>query len=163
MKLDTRNPFAVWGFEQEVYTTADNITAGYQNPVAADETKYNTVAEMPNVELNNQASFFTNNENMSPVQIQNYALHMDNELQPEYNSNEELHYYGIQADDLKKNESSVVEEENTEEKEEETTTGTVTGQPGTGDPFAGGGFGDNTVIIPNGTGDPVIEEELPEV
>ena len=109
MKLDKRNPFAVWGFEQEVYTTADDITAGYQNPVAADETKYNTVAEMPNVELDNQASFFTNNENMSPVQIQNYALHMDNELQPEYHSAEELHYYGIQADDLKKYETEVID------------------------------------------------------
>lgn len=160
MKLDKRNPFAVWGFEQEVYTTEDNITAGYQNPVAADETKYNTVAEMPNIELNNQASFFTNNENMSPVQIQNYALHMDNELQPEYNSNEELHYYGIQADDLKKNESSVVEEET---EEEETTTGTVTGEPGTGNPFDDGGFGDNTVIIPNVGGDSITEEEIPEV
>ena len=45
---------------------------------------------------------------MSPVQIQNYALHMDNELQPEYNSNEELHYYGIQADDLKKYETEEI-------------------------------------------------------
>lgn len=161
MELDKRNPFASWGFEQEVYTTEDNIEAGYQNPVAADETKYNTVAEMPNANLNNQSSFFTNNENMNPVQIQNYALHMDNELQPEYHSAEELHYYGIQADDLKKNETNVVEEENTEEKEEETTTGTITGQPGTGNPFEGGGFGDNTVIIPGVTGEPATEEDIP--
>ena len=153
MELDKRNPFASWGFEQEVYTTEDNIEAGYQNPVAADETKYNTVAEMPNANLNNQSSFFTNNENMNPVQIQNYALHMDNELQPEYHSAEELHYYGIQAVDLKKYETTVVEDE--------TTTGTITGQPGTGNPFEGGNFGDNTVIIPGVTGEPATEEDIP--
>jgi hypothetical protein len=132
MELDKRNPFASWGFEQEVYTTLDNIEAGYQNPIAADETNYNTVAEGPVDENGNklpfdgQATFFTNNENMSPVAIQNYALGFNNNIQPEYNSNEELHYYGIQADDLKKYETEVIdneeETENTPVNETEPTT-----------------------------------------
>lgn len=147
MELDKRNPFASWGFEQEVYTTEDNIEAGYQNPVAADETKYNTVAEMPNANLNNQSSFFTNNENMNPVQIQNYALHMDNELQPEYNSTEELHYYGIQADDLKKYETVVVD--NKSESDE--------GITGSGDSMTEEDEIQETVITGPVTGEPVVE------
>lgn len=124
MELDKRNPFASWGFEQEVYTTEDNIKAGYQNPLATEETRYNTVEEGPvdkdgnKLPFDSKATFFTNNENMSPVAIQNYALGFDATLQPEYHSAEELHYYGIQADDLKKYET--VEEE--VEEETETTT-----------------------------------------
>lgn len=123
MELDKRNPFASWGFEQEVYTTNDNIEAGYQNPIAAEETNYNTVAEGTQLSFDSKAVFFTNNENMSPVAIQNYALGFDNNKQPEYNSNEELHYYGIQADDLKKYETEVIDNE------EETETTTVNETP----------------------------------
>ena len=124
MELDKRNPFASWGFEQEVYTTEDNIEAGYQNPLATEESRYNTVEE-GKLPLDAKTSFFTNNENMSPVAIQNYALGFDVKLQPEYNSTEELHYYGIQADDLKKYETEVIDNV----KETETTTVNQTETP----------------------------------
>ena len=67
---------------------------------------YNTVAEPMSAEdyseqHTDQASFFTNNENMLPTELQNKAYGENNELQREYPAGEPLNYYGNEADDLK--------------------------------------------------------------
>ena len=114
MKLDTRNPFAAWGFEEEKY--AVNVPAGddsginefeekgFINETVVDEA-YNTVAEPISTEdyskqHSDQASFFTNNENMLPTSLANKAYGEDQTLQREYPAGEPLNYYGNEADDL---------------------------------------------------------------
>ena len=47
-----------------------------------------------------QASFFTNNENMLPTALETKAYGDDQELQREYPAGEPLNYYGNEADDL---------------------------------------------------------------
>ena len=114
MKLDTRNPFASWGFEEEKY--AVNVAAGDDSGINKLEEKgfinetvvddaYNTVAEPISAEdyseqHTDQMSFFTNNENMLPTALQNKAYGDDNSLQREYPAGEPLNYYGNEADDL---------------------------------------------------------------
>lgn len=113
MKLDTRNPFAAWGFEEEKY--AVNVAAGddtvnelegkgFINETVVDNA-YNTVAEPISAasyseQHTDQDSFFTNNENMLPTELQNKAYGENNELQREYPAGEPLNYYGNEADDL---------------------------------------------------------------
>ena len=114
MKLDKRNPFAAWGFEEEKY--AVNVAAGddsgineleekgFVNETVVDDA-YNTVAEPISAEKyseqhTEQMSFFTNNENMLPTELQNKAYGDDNALQREYPAGEPLNYYGNEADDL---------------------------------------------------------------
>ena len=116
MKLDTRNPFAAWGFEQEVYgVEADEANGiieyveednkGFVNETVVDDA-YNVVAE-PVTEFQTvnedqeQMSFFTNNENMLPTSLANKAYGEDQTLQREYPAGESLNYYGNEADDLK--------------------------------------------------------------
>ena len=115
MKLDTRNPFASWGFEEEKY--AANVAEGddsginklnengFINETVVDEA-YNKVAEPMTAEKyseqhTDQMSFFTNNENMLPTELQNKAYSNNKELQREYPAGESLNYYGNEADDLK--------------------------------------------------------------
>ena len=115
MKLDTRNPFAAWGFEEEKY--AVNVAAGddsgineleengFVNETVVDDA-YNTVAEPMSAEdyseqHTDQMSFFTNNENMLPTELQNKAYGDNKDLQREYPAGEPLNYYGNEADDLK--------------------------------------------------------------
>ncbi len=112
MKLDTRNPFAAWGFEQEVYGVQADEEAGivkleekgFINETVVDDA-YNTVAEPMSAEdyseqHTDQASFFTNNENMLPTALETKAYGDDNALQREYPAGEPLNYYGNEADDL---------------------------------------------------------------
>ena len=82
MKLDTRNPFAAWGFEEERYAvnvaegdeTVNKLEEnGFINETVVDEA-YNKVAEPISAEAyseqhTDQASFFTNNENMLPTSL----------------------------------------------------------------------------------------------
>jgi outer membrane biosynthesis protein TonB len=115
MKLDTRNPFASWGFEEEKY--AANVAEGddsginklegngFINETVIDEA-YNKVAEPMTADKyseqhTDQMSFFTNNENMLPTELQNKAYGNNQELQREYPAGESLNYYGNEADDLK--------------------------------------------------------------
>lgn len=114
MKLDTRNPFAAWGFEEEKY--AVNVAAGDDSGINELEEKgfinetvvdnaYNEVAEPISAEEyseqhSDQASFFTNNENMLPTELQNKAYGYNKELQRDYPAGESLNYYGNEADDL---------------------------------------------------------------
>ena len=115
MKLDTRNPFAAWGFEQEVYgVQADEDNGileytddvkGFVNETVVDDA-YNKVAEPMSVEdyseqHTDQMSFFTNNENMLPSALETKAYGDKQELQREYPAGEPLNYYGNEADDLK--------------------------------------------------------------
>jgi hypothetical protein len=114
MRLDTRNPFAAWGFEEEKY--AVNVAEGddsgivkleekgFINETVVDEA-YNKVAEPISAEdyskqHSDQASFFTNNENMLPTSLANKAYGDDQTLQREYPAGEPLNYYGNEADDL---------------------------------------------------------------
>ena len=115
MKLDTRNPFAAWGFEQEVY--AVNVATGDDSGIVKLEEKgfinetvvedaYNKVAEPISAaeyseQHSDQASFFTNNENMLPTALETKAYGDNQELQREYPAGESLNYYGNEADDLK--------------------------------------------------------------
>ena len=114
MKLDTRNPFAAWGFEQEVYgVQADENNGileytddvkGFVNETVVDDA-YNKVAEPMNAEdyskqHTDQMSFFTNNENMLPSALETKAYGDKQELQREYPAGEPLNYYGNEADDL---------------------------------------------------------------
>jgi hypothetical protein len=114
MKLDTRNPFAAWGFEQEVYgVQADEDNGileytddvkGFVNETVVDDA-YNKVAEPMNAEdyseqHTGQMSFFTNNENMLPSALETKAYGEKQELQREYPAGEPLNYYGNEADDL---------------------------------------------------------------
>ena len=114
MKLDTRNPFAAWGFEEEKY--AVNVPAGDESGINEFEEKgfinetvvddaYNTVAEPMSADdyseqHSDQMSFFTNNENMLPTALETKAYGEDNALQREYPAGEPLNYYGNEADDL---------------------------------------------------------------
>jgi hypothetical protein len=118
MKLDKRNPFAAWGHEEQKYVVLKGENSElpetgvkftekqYVNIITNEEKAYNTVAvcavdkDGKKLPLDIMTTFFTNNENMSPVELQNYALGFNNELQPTYNSNEELHYYGIASMEL---------------------------------------------------------------
>lgn len=115
MKLDNRNPFAAWGFEEEKYGVevdeANGINEytedvkGFVNETVVDEA-YNKVAEPISAEdyseqHTDQMSFFTNNENMLPTSLANKAYGNDQELQREYPAGEPLNYYGNEADDLK--------------------------------------------------------------
>lgn len=115
MKLDTRNPFAAWGFEEERY--AVNVAQGddsgineleekgFENETVVDKA-YNKVAEPISAgeyseQHSDQDSFFTNNENMLPTSLANKAYGDDQTLQREYPAGESLNYYGNEADDLK--------------------------------------------------------------
>lgn len=114
MNLDTRNPFAAWGFEEEKY--AVNVAAGDDSGINKLEEKgfinetvvdgaYNKVAEPISADAyseqhTDKASFFTNNENMLPTSLANKAYGEDQELQREYPAGESLNYYGNEADDL---------------------------------------------------------------
>jgi hypothetical protein len=115
MKLDNRNPFAAWGFEEEKYGVAvdeangineyTEDVKGFVNETVVDEA-YNKVAEPISAEEyseqhTDQMSFFTNNENMLPTSLANKAYGNDQELQREYPAGESLNYYGNEADDLK--------------------------------------------------------------
>ena len=124
MKLDKRNPFAAWGHEEQKYVVLNSENSElpengveftekqkqYVNIITNNESVYNTVAVAPEpvdeegnkLPLDIMNTFFTNNENMRPVELQNYALGFNKDNQPIYPSNEELHYYGIQAVDLEK-------------------------------------------------------------
>ena len=114
MKFDTRNPFAAWGFEQEVYgVQADEANGileftddvkGFVNETVIEDA-YNEVAEPMSAEAyseqhSDQASFFTNNENMLPSALQTKAYGERKDLQREYPAGESLNYYGNEADDL---------------------------------------------------------------
>ena len=115
MKLDNRNPFAAWGFEEEKYGVkvdeANGINEytedvkGFVNETVVDEA-YNKVAKPISAkeyseQHTDQMSFFTNNENMLPTSLANKAYGNDQELQREYPAGEPLNYYGNEADDLK--------------------------------------------------------------
>ena len=114
MKFDTRNPFAAWGFEQEVYgVQADETNGileytedvkGFVNETVVDDA-YNKVAEPISAEAYSEQhtdieSFFTNNENMLPSALGTKAYGDDQSLQREYPAGETLDYYGNEADDL---------------------------------------------------------------
>lgn len=114
MKLDTRNPFAAWGFEQEVYgvnvpeTDDSGIVEleekGFINETVVDEA-YNEVATPISGEAFANSvkgeAFFTNNEVMLPTELKTKAYGDDQQLQREYPAGESLNYYGNEADDLK--------------------------------------------------------------
>lgn len=111
MKLDNRNPFAAWGFEEEKYGVkvdeANGIedVKGFVNETVVDKA-YNKVAEPISAkdyseQHTGQMSFFTNNENMLPTSLANKAYGNNQELQREYPAGESLNYYGNEADDLK--------------------------------------------------------------
>lgn len=218
MKLDTRNPFADWGFEEEKYavnisqkdytytkyatgttisadtvyytyssetgiytentaeediTVAENDnyysrsnttttginkleTKGFINETVVDDA-YNTVAEPMSAEdyseqHTDQASFFTNNENMLPTALETKAYGDDNALQREYPAGEPLNYYGNEADDLhlygepKNNESG--DEETTNNSESNTTNNTNNGLNNGNE-----GDSDNPSLTPDSTND----------
>jgi hypothetical protein len=77
---------------------------GFINETVVDDA-YNKVAEPISAEdyskqHTDQASFFTNNENMLPTSLANKAYGDDQSLQREYPAGEPLNYYGNEADDL---------------------------------------------------------------
>lgn len=138
MKLDTRNPFAAWGFEQEVY--AVNVAEGDDSGIVKLEEKgfinetvvdedYNQVAQPITAQEysenhTEQASFFTNNENMLPTSLATKAYGDNQELQREYPAGESLNYYGNEADDLKLYGDATTNEENNTEATPEPVTPT---------------------------------------
>lgn len=130
MKLDSRNPFAAWGFEQEVYTkTADNeweetgmvtLNDTDQGFIPADIVNDdNAFVDMNDIQSSIEDSMddwserhatvdsiFSNNENMVPtLQINKRGIYgQDSYVTPQeaqdLSNNYDLNYYGIQYADL---------------------------------------------------------------
>ena len=110
--LDRRNPFAAWGHEEVKYSAVDsdtsvaleqarfesNLIKDYMKNEVADNAEFvvkTTLNGMPEAfDSNNDASVYPN--------VATNAYGMKKELQPEREPGENLEYYGIQADDLKK-------------------------------------------------------------
>lgn len=121
MKFDTRNPFAAWGFEQEVYTTD-----GADETIKLDETNQgfipsSTVSDK-NAYVNNAAditmsdsdwseqnaydgsNFMSNDERMKPSAHNVKRVVIGEDMltlqEDDLYNNKELNYYGIQHSDL---------------------------------------------------------------
>lgn len=121
MKFDTRNPFAAWGFEQEVYTTdgadetikLDETNQGFVPASSVSDTKayVNNAADitMSDSDWADQnaydgSNFDSNDERMKPsAHIVKRAIYGEDSLtqqEDDLYNNKELNYYGIQYNDL---------------------------------------------------------------
>ena len=105
--FDNRNPFAPWGHEEIKYSADELEKPGFESSLIADSMK-NEVAENAAFVIktiigeNMPEAFGTNNDASVYPNVATNAYGFNKDLQPKREPGENLEYYGIQADDLKK-------------------------------------------------------------